>query len=101
MSKRLKAWCEINNVVGEEQAGFRPSRSTIEHIFCLKTITQKYLRKKEGMLYAVFMDFEKAFDRVDRKLLWDKLDTQHVLKWSKCLNQCIPQYNRVLKHHLD
>ena len=29
-------------------------------------------------MYAAFVDFEKAFDRVDRKLLWDKLNTQHV-----------------------
>ena len=78
LSKRLKTWCEINNVIGEEQAGFRPSRSTIDNIFCLQTIVQKYLRKKGGRLYAAFVDFEKAFDRVDRKLLWDKLNTQHV-----------------------
>ena len=48
LSKRLKTWCEIKNVIGEEQAGFRPSRSTIDNIFCLKTIVQKYLRKKRG-----------------------------------------------------
>ena len=48
LSKRLKSWCEANNVIGEEQAGFRPSRSTIDNVFCLQTIVQKYLRKKGG-----------------------------------------------------
>ena len=78
LSKRLNSWCEANNVIGEEQAGFRRSRSTIDNIFCLQTIVQKYLRKKGGRLYATFVDFEKAFDRVNRKILWDKLNSQHV-----------------------
>ena len=43
LSKRLKPWCEINNVIVEEQAGFRPSSSTIDNIFYLQTIVQKYL----------------------------------------------------------
>ena len=42
LSKRLKTWCEINNVIGEKQAGFCSSRSTIDNIFCLQTIVQKY-----------------------------------------------------------
>ena len=77
LSIRLKSGCASYNVIGEEQTGFRLPRSTIDNVFCLQTIVQKYLRKKGGRLYATFVDFEKAFDRVNRKILWDKLNFQH------------------------
>lgn len=33
-------------------------------------IIDEYLRKDEK-LYALFMDIEKAYDRVDRNAVWD------------------------------
>ena len=78
LSQRLKLWCERNNVIGEEQEGFRSDHSTIDNLFCLQTIVQKYLRRKGGRLYAIFVDFEKAFDRVNRNILWHKLNSQNV-----------------------
>ena len=53
LGKRLKTWCEINNIIGEEQAGFRPCRSTIDNIFCLQTIVLKYLRKKGEVVCCI------------------------------------------------
>ena len=47
-------------------------------MFCLQTIVSKYLRKQGGRCYAVFVDFEKAFDCVDRNALWKKLQSLHV-----------------------
>ncbi|MEW8546516.1 MAG: reverse transcriptase family protein, partial [Candidatus Thiodiazotropha sp.] len=87
LSQRLKLWCERNGVIGEEQAGFRSDHSTIDNLFCLQTIVQKYLRHKRGRLYAIFVDFEKAFDRVNRNILWQKLSSQNVSsKMVKMLN---------------
>ena len=56
----------------EEQAGFRPGYSTVDHIFTLFTLVQTYLRNNKK-LYFAFVDFKKSFDSVDRTLLWSIL----------------------------
>lgn len=38
--------------------------------FCTKKIVQKFLENYKK-LFVSFMDLEQAFDRVDRKGLWD------------------------------
>lgn len=58
---RLKPYAE--NIIAEEQAGFRAGRSTTEQIFNLRILSEKYQEHDLG-LYHVFIDFKKAFDRV-------------------------------------
>ena len=69
--ERLKVWAFKNNKVSSYQAGFRPGFSTVDNIFVLDHLINKYL----GMcnLYCVFIDFKKAFDTVNRKKLWARL----------------------------
>jgi len=43
LSKRLTNWCEDNIVIEESQAGFRSQCSTVDNIFTLNGIVQKYL----------------------------------------------------------
>ena len=50
-------------IIAEEQAGFRAGRSTTEQIFNLRILCEKYLQHQQD-LYHVFIDFEKAFNRV-------------------------------------
>ena len=38
LNRRLKAWSEANDVIGNEQAGFREQHTTIDQMFCLYTI---------------------------------------------------------------
>ena len=60
-------------MLGEEQAGFRSTYSTIDHVFVLKSIIDVYLQKRKR-LYCAFIDYKKAFDFIiDRKFLWFKL----------------------------
>ncbi len=56
--------------VGDEQEGFRKGRGCIEQIFAVKILVENYL-ENDRKLFAAFMDLEKAYDRVDRKVLWD------------------------------
>jgi hypothetical protein len=42
----------------EEQAGFRVGRSTIDHIFCLKQLTEKKISVDQP-LRVLFVDEEK------------------------------------------
>ena len=56
--------------MSEEQAGFRPSRGTIEKIFLLRLLAEKYTELQGGELYFIFIDFKKAFDRVWHEAMW-------------------------------
>ena len=56
-------------IIAEEQAGFRAGRSTTEQIFNLRILCEKYLQHQQN-LYHVFIDFKKAFDRVWHETLW-------------------------------
>ncbi len=58
--------------VGDEQGGFRKGRGCMNKIFAVKILVEKYL-EKDRKLFAAFMDLEKAYDRVDRKGLWETL----------------------------
>ena len=64
---RLKPQAE--KIIAEEQAGFRPGRSTTEQIFNLRILCEMYLQHQQD-LYHVFIDFKKAFDRVWHAALW-------------------------------
>ena len=64
---RLKPQAE--EIIKEEQAGFRAGRSTTEQIFNLRVLCEKYLQHQQN-LYHVFVDFKKAFDRVWHAALW-------------------------------
>ena len=54
---RLKPQAE--EIIAEEQAGFRAGRSTTEQIFNLRILCEKYLQHQQN-LYHVFIDFQKA-----------------------------------------
>ena len=73
----MKAWEKILDVrlkegvkISENQFGFAAGKSTTDAIFILRQIQQKYTEKKKR-LYHIFIDLEKAFDRVPRSaLVW-------------------------------
>ena len=73
LTSRLDKWTEKFNVIHESQAGFRRQYSTLDHIFTLHAVTQKYLCKKGGRFYCLFIDFRKAFDSIDHDKLWGAL----------------------------
>ena len=50
------------------QFGFMPGRETIDPIFILRKMQEKYLGKNKK-LYFAFVDLEKAFDRVPREVV--------------------------------
>ena len=66
-----------NNILNENQIGFREKYRTSDHILTLKSITEKMF-KKGSHFYTRFVDFEKAFDTVWRDALFKKLECMGV-----------------------
>src|SRR5690606_42025528 len=65
-------WCEKRRKFGEEQAGFRPGRTTMGHAFVLSELVQS--RKSSGLdSHICFLDIRKAYDTVSREGLWKRL----------------------------
>ena len=54
--------------IDDMQFGFTPEKSTTHALFIL-TRTQEEFREREKKLYMCFVDLEKAFDRVPRKVM--------------------------------
>ena len=75
INQRLDNYVNNNHILGEEQAGFRSSFSTTDHIFVLNSLIGLYLNKfnNKKRLFCAFVDYQKAFDLVDRISLWTKL----------------------------
>ena len=81
---RLKPQAE--EIIKEEQAGFRAGRSTTEQISNLRILCEKYLQHQQN-LYHVFVDFKKAFDRVWHAALWATIVTSNanLIRTIECL----------------
>ena len=65
--ERLKK--DLDKTLREEQAGFRQDRSCTDHIATLRIIIEQSL-EWQSPLHFVFIDFQKAFDSVDRDVIW-------------------------------
>ena len=72
LNNRLNKWAEIYNVYIEAQAGFRKHMGTVDNIFVLNGLITHCINENK-YLYCCFVDFTKAFDYIDRDILWYKL----------------------------
>jgi hypothetical protein len=77
LNKRL--YRLTDNVIPEEQFGFRAEKGTLQAVKILCDEIDTALSKAGGKLYAVFVDFKSAFDRVNRRILIDKLKNLNLI----------------------
>jgi hypothetical protein len=59
---------KVEPLLRTEQNGFRPKRSTIQHVLALRRITEEAAAHKLEA-HLVFVDYKKAFDSVNRETL--------------------------------
>ena len=69
VANRLSNYCEAHGILPDEQCGFRPERSTVDMLFGVRRL-QELARRRRIPLYICFVDLQKAYDLVDRGLLW-------------------------------
>jgi hypothetical protein len=72
INNRLMGYFEDQNILVDEQNGFRAKRACVDHVYSLSTIIRNRLAEGKST-FAAFVDMQKAFDWVDRELLLYKL----------------------------
>ncbi|XP_037959407.1 uncharacterized protein LOC119688812 [Teleopsis dalmanni] len=72
LNKRLKNAAE--EILGEYQGGFRPNRSTTDQIFLLKHNLEMSF-EFNALVHMLFIDFNQAFDSIDRKMIQKALQS--------------------------
>ena len=72
IAMRLNAYCEWRKIFLQAQYGFRVGRSTDGMIYVVRGF-QELAREKDLPLFMCFIDLQKAYDSVDRSLLWKVL----------------------------
>ena len=64
LEKRIRAVMEADDM----QCGFMPERGTIDDLFIVRRMQEEH-REKNKKFHICFMDLEKAFDRVPRRVM--------------------------------
>ena len=77
MKSRVEAYVEGENLLCEEQNGFRKGRGCIDNILMMVLMGNKCVQLN-GSMFSAFIDFKKAYDSVDRDLLWGKLESMGI-----------------------
>ena len=76
VERRLRRKVNIYNM----QFGFMPGKGTVDAIFIVRQLQERFLEKKKDLFYA-FVDLEKAFDRVPREVVRWALRQLGVDEW--------------------
>ena len=84
MSHTMKLWERViehrlrgMTRVTMNQFGFMPGRSTIEAIFLIRHVMERYREQKKD-LHMIFIDLEKTYDKIPRNVMWWALDKHKV-----------------------
>ena len=82
--RQMIDYLESNNLLAQNQAGFREKRSTTTQM-CETVSKMNYLLQTQKGLACIYFDFKKAFDSIDHRLLSFKLNSfgfgKGIVRW--------------------
>jgi hypothetical protein len=83
-------------ITGDNQCGFRPNRSTTDHIFCIRQILEKKWEYNEEV-HQLFIDLKKGYGSFRREVVYNTLikfgiPMKNISLIKRCLNEI---YSRV------
>ena len=84
--KRLEGYVKVH----PQQFGFAQGKSTTDAIHIARQLQEKFLQKKQK-LYHIFVDLEKAFDKIPRQSIEWALRRQLVPEWLVRAVMCLYQ----------
>ena len=70
---RLDRRIQKAHPLSENQIGFRKGYRTADHVFVINTLVNKIVKVEKRKIFSAFIDFEKAYDKINRDLLFLKL----------------------------
>ena len=79
--------------ISTNQFGFMTGRSTTEAIFLIRQVMERFREQKKD-LHMVFIDLEKACDKIPRNVMWWVLDKHKVP--TKYITLIKDMYNNVV-----
>ena len=74
LNNRLLGVAEEEGLIAEEQGGFWKQRGCRDQVLSLVLLSQMEMLKKLNGMMVAFIDFSKAYDKVDRDKLWGCLE---------------------------
>lgn len=77
LNSRLPAFAEATNILSDNQQGARPTQNPSDNVFIVLQLREECYKKYQQCI-CVFLDFSKAFDRVNRAKLYEVLKMFHV-----------------------
>ena len=97
---RLHAHIDMNNILVQEQYGFRTHSSTEQAAFTLINSILTAMNNNQ-MVGGIFCDLQKAFNCVNQKILLEKLEFYGIEGKFKTLIESYLRYQRVALNNIS
>ena len=68
-----RTWDRLKQHIPPDQAAYQPGRGTTEQVFAIKILAEKAIISQDYKIHLLLLDMSKAFDTVNRKLLFEEL----------------------------
>ena len=68
-----RTWDCLKQHIPPDQAAYQPGRGTTEQVFAIKILAEKAIISQDYNIYLLLLDMSKAFDTVNRKILFEEL----------------------------